>query len=83
MAAAGARLRGHASPLVACGKLGHHLLVAVSVCTGFSWGQFWGFPLMLLLSWGKQELGPPRGGMKGPLGSRLTDYENFSHLPGS
>ena len=51
--------------------------------TGFPWGQFWGFPLILLLSWGKQELGPPRGGMKGPLGSRLTDSESFSHLPGS
>lgn len=47
----------------------HHLLVAVSLsASGFPWGQFWGFPLMLLLSRRKQELGPPWGGMKGPLG---------------
>lgn len=70
VAAAGAGLRSHASPLVACGELGQPSPAGgcLSSASGFPWGQFWGFPLMLLLSWGKQELGPPWGDMKGPLG---------------
>lgn len=35
--------------------------------SGISWGQFWGFPPMLSPSCVKQELGPPWGGVKGPL----------------
>lgn len=42
--------------------------------SGLSWGRFWGFPPVLLPSCVKQELRPPWGDVKSPLGLALRNY---------
>lgn len=69
MAAAGARLRGHASPLVACGELSHHLLVAVSVCLRVSLGTILGIPSNAATKLGEAGPGATTGRHEGSSGA--------------